>query len=472
MTTTDVLSYMAWGLLISAASFEIMQYSRDRHNFEFLFNRTIHDFWASIKDLPVWDLPYTLLEMFLDAAERWSGAATRLFESLWFAAAICGAVVLVEGMGSSPDYQQDLRFYFTVFTLGTFFLLRIDSLLKGLHGLGERGHWLWWPILVILALGSVGASVTHTANFVRLYNAELAAWQALTYALVLMFLYRLTFMRLIGWPALTVLAYDPNRKNRDANQAEYLDFLKEYAGIFYDEQPSLRQLRKEARQGVEFQNQLRKNKIARRIQELKFLFGSIQLGFLLSAALTLLGIFIGGYFETESELRLTPQILIVNTICDALTIGATFSLLNWVYRVRESNLPSAWTFRLIFAGGVDLAVAALLAIVSIYVSLVGTPFALSVGQSIDLLIPTINENRVTGLGPEFWIMHTTFIPTGMYMLVLIFGSIAYVLFKFLPTQLFEGPQNTLHVAAILLGVYGLALQGLALIVPAYVIFEI
>ena len=70
-----------------------------------------------------------------------------------------------------------------------------------------------------------------------------------------------------------------------------------------------------------------------------------------------------------------------------------------------------------------IVVAALLACLSLYLGLLGSDNALSIKETLNVLIARAPAGTTYELGPYFWAMHTTFIPTIMYLIVI---ALAYI----------------------------------------------
>ena len=67
----------------------------------------------------------------------------------------------------------------------------------------------------------------------------------------------------------------------------------------------------------------------------------------------------------------------------------------------------------------DLLVAAAFAIFSLYFGLLGTGLSLPVVGSFNVLVARDPTGSGPALGPYFWVMHTTFLPTAAYLLVIL-----------------------------------------------------
>lgn len=103
--------------------------------------------------------------------------------------------------------------------------------------------------------------------------------------------------------------------------------------------------------------------------------------------------------------------LIINALFDGLTLLVTFGLLSWAIKKKpDFRIPIAILF--------DFIMASVFACASIYFGLIATEYALSIPQSINILFGKSIDGNSYVLGPYFWVMHTTFIPTAVYLFVI------------------------------------------------------
>ncbi len=153
------------------------------------------------------------------------------------------------------------------------------------------------------------------------------------------------------------------------------------------------------------------------------LFGGIVSFFWTFSALVL-----GQVLEPSAPVPQTFQLLFVNTVLDSLTIVATLWLLMFAFRHASGWLTAPV---LVFAIGMDILLAALFAVLSLYLGLLGNPeFALTIRECVSVLWGLSPDGSVREFGPYFWVMHTVFLPTmvylGMLMIVLIARLTAFV----------------------------------------------
>lgn len=157
---------------------------------------------------------------------------------------------------------------------------------------------------------------------------------------------------------------------------------------------------------------LSRMQLVTRVQETHFNMSLIfGVGVSASFAFTLLALFLGHKVYPAGWVPLTKQMLISNVICDGFTLVATFWILDWA-------LAKKGTFRIPQAILLDILVATLLACCSLYFGLVLTEHGLSPVQVLRVLIGKSPEGSGLEFGPYFWAMHTTFIPTVIYLLLI------------------------------------------------------
>lgn len=128
----------------------------------------------------------------------------------------------------------------------------------------------------------------------------------------------------------------------------------------------------------------------------------------LSFLVTLCSLLIGHAVRPEAPVPQTLQMLFSNVVCDGLTMLATVLILGVaVGPQRKFPIPVAILL--------DLGLAVLLACASLWCGLVRTENALSVTQVARVLIGQSPAGTDFQLGPYFWAMHTTFLPTLLYL---------------------------------------------------------
>lgn len=146
-----------------------------------------------------------------------------------------------------------------------------------------------------------------------------------------------------------------------------------------------------------------------------FLFGVS-----LSLIMTFGAFLVGHYFEPDAYVPQTLQMVASNAIFDGLTFAVTLFVMKRLERFR------GWFAILVLLGliAVDLLIAAVLAMASLYVGLLGTPEALSIAEVANILIGLSADGSDYSAGPLFWVMHTAFLPTIGYMAFILFWTLA------------------------------------------------
>ncbi|WP_394693609.1 hypothetical protein [Hyphobacterium sp.] len=146
-------------------------------------------------------------------------------------------------------------------------------------------------------------------------------------------------------------------------------------------------------------------------------------GITVSLMLTYSAFVIGHLIDPEAYVPQTFQMVAANAIFDGLTFSVTLFLLGYLPVWDSDNSKTI----LILAGLViaDLIVAALLAVCSAYFGLLGTEAALpNLTDYLWLLVGVGLGGQGTEFGPLFWVMHTAFIPTIIYLIYVVTYTLA------------------------------------------------
>ncbi len=117
------------------------------------------------------------------------------------------------------------------------------------------------------------------------------------------------------------------------------------------------------------------------------------------------------------EFNFFQKLIVANVICDVITILCTYQILLWI---QKANLFPFTLFAILF----DIAIAAFLATVALYYGLLGTPEEITHAEAINILLFKFRDGSAFGIDPYFWIMHTTFIPTLIYLSILFLALVA------------------------------------------------
>ncbi len=185
----------------------------------------------------------------------------------------------------------------------------------------------------------------------------------------------------------------------------------------------------------------------------------VAAAFSLSFLLTLFSFLVGHFSHPSSYVPQTFQMLFSNAVCDALTLLATIAILAWA--VRERVL-----FRLPFAILCDITIAAVLAVLSLYLGLVFTKHALTLAQVAGVLVGRSPTGQDYEFGPCFWAMHTTFIPTLVYLSITLIAWLGKAILSPVTWFLGKGHENrnplklTAAVMGLLFALCGVAAYGL------------
>lgn len=145
------------------------------------------------------------------------------------------------------------------------------------------------------------------------------------------------------------------------------------------------------------------------IQNSGFWAISFVIALLISILMTFFAVQLGILIEGNVEYEATAQLLVSNYIADGLTLVSTVIILRWAIRGNALlRLPIAVFF--------DLLLAAMLAILSVMASHAFTTKSVDLTEAMNILQGLSFNGTEFDLGPMFWVMHTTFIPTVFYLL--------------------------------------------------------
>lgn len=155
---------------------------------------------------------------------------------------------------------------------------------------------------------------------------------------------------------------------------------------------------------------------------------SIGFAFTVSFFITAIALFFGSVCSLGAYIPQTIQMFLVNVFCDGLTLLLTFIILEGaIDRVIRAKSPEQQKIKrkypILVAIALDFVVAALLACLSLYFGLLGSDNALSITETVNVLIARAPSGTTYELGPYFWAMHTTFIPTALYLVIIMLAYI-------------------------------------------------
>ncbi len=164
--------------------------------------------------------------------------------------------------------------------------------------------------------------------------------------------------------------------------------------------------------------------------------------------ITFLAISLGHIIIPNGWIPQTLQMLISNVLLDGFTLMATLYILGKIVK-------PPYIIRIPLAIAVDLFVAAVFACASLYFGLVGTEQALTIPQILNVLMFKSPNGGFYEFGPFFWTMHTTFIPTVIYLFIILLCWLAKFMLQ--PAHLFFGwarvHNHPLRLTAALCGVF-------------------
>jgi len=146
----------------------------------------------------------------------------------------------------------------------------------------------------------------------------------------------------------------------------------------------------------------------------------------LSIFVTFLALYIGWTGTPNAYLPKTFQMIASNLVFDCLTILTTFFLV-------EKLMRGLLFLRTIVVILLDTFLSAIYACLSLYCGLYNTDYALNFEQSLNVLLAIHPDGTKYFFGPYFWVMHTAFIPTSLFLfliLTILFAKSTYSFFNF------------------------------------------
>jgi len=176
----------------------------------------------------------------------------------------------------------------------------------------------------------------------------------------------------------------------------------------------------------------------------------------ISFSVTMFALLIGCSIHPEFIFPKSAQLLLYNGFFDGLTLVVTFRILNWSIKKRPS-------IRIPIGILVDLLIAGLFACCSIYLALFATDNYITFGETINILFAKSIDGGNWELGPYFWVMHTTFIPTLLYLMFICLTIIGKYIT--LPIMRFfkgvSGAEKPFYATATTFGFIGGVMIGIA-----------
>lgn len=166
-----------------------------------------------------------------------------------------------------------------------------------------------------------------------------------------------------------------------------------------------------------------------------------------SFVVTVAAILIGHTAEPNAWEPKTTRMLFSNVTFDGLTFWITMLLLAWA--AKENTMRRIPGVIL-----VDLVTAVAFACASLYIGLVATDKALSLPEILNVLIARDAQGNNWEVGPYFWTMHTAFLPTCAYLLLMFLAWLGKLIL--IPVGWFfrgaKGNPSPLKLTALLFGI--------------------
>lgn len=167
------------------------------------------------------------------------------------------------------------------------------------------------------------------------------------------------------------------------------------------------------------------------------------LGISLSLSLTFAALALGHLMEPEAPLPQTLQLVFFNGVFDGLTLMVTIWILRRATQIRGSirsvTTNLVLSVRVVLAILIDLALAAILAVLSLYFGLLASDLQINFGEAFNILVGLSPDGTQVQFGPYFWVMHTAFIPTAAYLIALVIlmlmKMIAFIFLRLLQGRL-------------------------------------
>jgi len=165
--------------------------------------------------------------------------------------------------------------------------------------------------------------------------------------------------------------------------------------------------------------------------------------FSFSVILTEFSLMIGHWFMPDLWIPKTTRMILSNFLFDFFTIYTTIYFLRWAIQKKS-------IYRIPIAIVIDIILSALFAFFALYYGLIYSDKSLSIIEILNILIAKSPDGNTFQYGPYFWVMHTTFIPTAIYLLLIIFTW--FVKITLIPTVWFFGElenKNPLYIFMVI-----------------------
>ena len=154
----------------------------------------------------------------------------------------------------------------------------------------------------------------------------------------------------------------------------------------------------------------------------------VSMGVSLSLLMTFSALTVGHVIEPTLPVPRSAQLLVINGLFDGMTLAMTVWVLERAVIDRRFPLPLAVLADVVLAG--------LFAVLSGFLGVLRTPYSLSMKQACYVLLGRGTNGISWQLGPLFWVVHTSFIPTILYLCIVLLSYCAKATIG--PTQWFLG----------------------------------
>lgn len=171
------------------------------------------------------------------------------------------------------------------------------------------------------------------------------------------------------------------------------------------------------------------------------------LGSCFSIIITIIAMSIGHLIEPYSWVPKTIQMLLSNIFFDGITLISTFIIFSIAIKYNHIlSIPLAIL--------IDIIIASLCAVLSLYCGLVFSENQISFESVLYILVGRNPDSLQIELGPLFWVMHSAFIPTFIYLTIILIawlGKIQLSFYKMIIKE-FKGVENAYAHTASIIGI--------------------
>ncbi len=169
------------------------------------------------------------------------------------------------------------------------------------------------------------------------------------------------------------------------------------------------------------------------------------LGAAISFSVTLLALLVGHLANPNAWVPQEIPILVSNVIFDGLTLVATLLIL-------ERAIGPKKLFSIPIAIIIDVLISAIFASASLWCGLKFTEHPIALQETLNILVAHSLDGSHWEIGPYFWAMHTTFIPTMIYLSIIFLCWLAKLIYKPINWFFYRGKEsNPFGLTAALFG---------------------